>query len=634
MKRPVAVAGLVILLALPAVADGATLDALLGRVQNIVTNDAALTSDVAAFTAATLSAETLPYVGQKVELTGEDVIHALATAKRGTLDQDLCTTKLKLKTDFACLDLINEMQSISDREMEVVRLGHRLQGIATGYEQSVREFSAEPQKLTAAYAETLRTWGIPPLPNQPTDIIRFLPVPDDSPAILSSLLSTIESLDEDQRREQEIAAVWRYTYGLAFVKESASDARSSAASGTERQYLAKRWENVESELETVREELRTRIDPPLKKGEIGIFLMPLDTVGEKDITLWATFRTSDDATRDTRLPLEDIGLRWGTPLEPVLPSLLKEGTHEPILAGHYPPPPTLNESGAVLQDGGGGLCHTVDGSQGYLCRKHTPLSDQDTCDEPPPDPKEDTIILSSCTPKRSESGADLTNICADMRANLPANTKACAPGTDVSYPNSILGNACFVRECAERTTEHDITPGRIPFVEQESPYPWSGCPATPPAPMKLDVAPLLQFPILPPYNPSMRARELDQLYCQAYGKPPLSPPVLCGPTLTTATATPMIFDAAKGLQTTGALDSLVSEDMETSMESMGLERGSLLYRDYLRQVSDTLSGNLRAVVSMLQNLAQSSFPTTMCPLNPMEDRSVCSAMSSSSRPTQ
>ena len=299
-----------------------------------------------------------------------------------------------------------------------------------------------------------------------------------------------------------------------------------------------------------------------------------------------------------------------------------------IPGGLYPPPPEKNVNGDTVEKGGGGLCESLAGSQGYLCHARTTLSAADDCVESAPKADTGVIILSSCTPKAGAKSpdADLTDLCTRLR-NDAGGGDVCAPGNTATYPYSILGDACFVRECAERSYGHRLTPGRIPLVSQETTAPWSGCSASAPAAKTTEISPLIALPHIPEYNPALRLHEFNTQYCQSNGKPPLALPVLCGPDLSTAIEYPHMQDAGNGFMPGQVSDPLLEDDYRQQAEAMGLERGASLYRDYLEQANATFAGNLSATVAMLKTLASSTFPTAMCPLNPQDDRAVCSVSS-------
>ncbi len=632
MKKFFVILGL-FLLAAPAVARGATTTSLLDKIQSLIGEESTVTDRVAAFTATTLNGAKLSYVDSSTPLSlkADDVKQALAREKNGVTPDKLCTDQ-KLKTTLACLLLMNDMQKIADREMETTRLGDRLQAIATSYENPISDFSLEPRKLTSAYGETLNVWGIPQIAQHPEFTVRLMPAPSSIAPLIEPLNASLDAITKKGGDEERTAAVWRYMYGLNFVESKSNQTNPDDESGddTERRLLFKRWENdIESQLKKIRDALPSSIDPPLSKGEVAFFLLPLDTTGASNVTVWAYVRdTSIDSTvKTSNLPASDIGLRWETALKPILPALMNG--ENAIPGGRYPPPPAKDAKGDILEKGGAGLCESLDGSQGYLCRARTTLSAKDNCQESAPSAVEGTIILSTCTPKTNatDTGSSLTNYCADLRKRLGGTQDICSPGSSATYPYSILGDACFVRECAERSNGHRIAPGRIPLVSQETTAPWSGCAVKVPDPKKTEVSPLVTLPTIPEYNPAQRLQELNTQYCQSNGKPALGLPVLCGPDLSTAIEYPHMQGAENGFLPTQTTDPLLMDDLRQQAEAMGLERGAALYRDYLDQANATFSGNLRATVASLKTLASSTFPTAMCPVDVRDDRAVCSSSS-------
>ncbi|MEK7218266.1 MAG: hypothetical protein AAB728_02260 [Patescibacteria group bacterium] len=188
----------------------------------------------------------------------------------------------------------------------------------------------------------------------------------------------------------------------------------------------------------------------------------------------------------------------------------------------------------------------------------------------------------------------------------------------------MLGHACFVRECAERTYGHTVVPRREPLVAQETTSPWDHCREPDPEPIPLKIPTTASVPVFPAYNPEARAKELLLQYCQSRGSAPSLPPVLCQTSPSASLALTNAIAAFTGLSLTREGDETAQKEQLEAAEAQGLDRGTSLEREYLRQVSAAINGTLRATVDVLQQLALTAFPTAMCPLDPREDLMVCS----------
>jgi hypothetical protein len=638
MNRRFAAIGLLLLL-FPADIAGATAaaDMVYPQVKSLTQMEYVATRGVAKFTADIMKNATLAYLdGKPLEITPDDVIEAMDDTRESW---NVCKG---LETPIQCSDLRRDIQSVANREMEVIRLGHNLQAIATSYEQPINAFSLSPQTPFSSLASILGIWGIAPLPQTGTGYlrsIRMYPVPETVSSQVSDLeagLASLKNPEEDNARY--IATVWRYYYGLDFVEHKSSDeAPNGDEDKGERQLIFKREGGTEENLRKLRDAIASAINPPPKNGEI---------VYVSGMTFWAYVRdtSKDKENDDTKLPAKDIGLQWMLALEPNMP-YLGGGT----LGGSYPPMPEIKEDNSaskdedkretVLAKGTGGLCRSLEGSEGYLCHEPRLGNAKHDCKEDEDSEPEDSssIVLTPCTPpddnaadedSSSSESKNTVDMCLSIREENTSSKgegeeqkRVCEPDSNSQYPYTVLGHVCYIRECAMRSYDHTFIPGRDPLVSQESAAPWNVCAAIPPKedPLLLPAAPII--PPIPAYNPEARLRELNMEYCQTNAAPPLSPPYLCTNDSWALLPYLQAVPLGNALKLVQEVDPLSFTQRELAMEAMGLDVGTTLYRDYLQQVSTSLNGSLSATVESLKRLAASTFPDTMCPLDPQEAKS-------------
>ncbi len=607
---------------------------LFERIQRRVEEEQDVPQAVAEFTAKVLNEDITSFPRLRpLSLTAGEVTAVLKT----TLEGVLCAKRATWMT-WDCLEVEKAIRRVGNRELETISLGRRLQIAATGYEDPIATFSLQPSKLTSAYLETLKVWGIPLVTSgEAKQTIRILQPPPEANEYLSAIVDDLSPLST----EEQVAAVWRYQYGVEFVTRTSTGSNPDGVSGpgTERRLLFKRVPALEEHLIGLRDLIEQLIEPPLDPGEMAVVVLTVPTPDE-DVLAWVHVRdTSLDAPAeedemdvgDKPLPPKDAGLRWKMALDPVSPSILTE-ENDPIPAGTYPPPPEKQADGDIIAKGGGGLCATVTGRQGFLCRTRERNEDEAACEEEAPEPQERTIILSNCTPPDEDSsssegeGASRTlDICKQLRSGESSSPSAspCEPGSDASYPYTIMGHTCFIRECAERGYGHTLIPGREPFDSQESTLPWRQCKEDEEGKETLRLPATLTLPIFPAYNPGSRMKELLLEYCQQRGKPPLLPPSLCQTSAAGSVDLLSTLYAAIGFNLLREQNTLAQDEQLTAAEGMGLDVGVGIYREYLRRVSASLTGTIRVTAAVLSELASGVFPTTMCPLNPQDDLSLC-----------
>lgn len=356
----------------------------------------------------------------------------------------------------SCALLVQNLTDLGRHEEEIRSLGRELQLIAAGYELPIDNHPDLPSSLSSQ-TESIRTlWAAGSASAGDTDRppIRVIPVPlglnAEFQALAQSLKDLISTDDAGDDREQYIAAVWRYRYGVRYVKGE----RPQNQLGTERQYLFHRWTTVEDALLAIRDRLpgmpssQKPLTPPFKQGEIVFFSM--DNYADIDplfseIRMWA-YHEGGALTQNQQQALDgDIGLQWVFPTEPALPSILSHAFYDPIPGGSYPPPPT----------DGTGLCSSPIGRLGYLCR---PIDGQsDACADNRnnqqnkkgnPQNGQGTITLARCQGNQTSLTQAGPNVCrdvlwrADSYEQAPAACKNCSVqiSCQQSCNGSIFGN--------------------------------------------------------------------------------------------------------------------------------------------------------------------------------------------------
>jgi len=446
---------------------------------------------------------------------------------------------------------------------------------------------------------------------------------------LQNLAGALNALSDEER----IAAVWKYQYGKRLIAGEraptfpAPTIDTKDCDKTERRFLCKRWEDVESAIDAIWTELRLKYGTN-QRQPIFYLTIPQDLSGElpEGIILWARMDT------DPKHPAGDVGLQWKYPLNPVLPSL-KDADGKAILGGNYPPPPPVEEeqkttSTKVLaaqkreekKEIGSGLCSMSFALRGYLCHPVTQTSAAG-CPKPE-DADKASITLVGCTSNEKEkttvTGPD---VCADIlwqateKGKTP--TKAvCTPEAITKYKNTIGNNLCFIGQCVEQSLEtHRVTGGRTPAGVQDQAFPNDDLKTGSPLGNFL-AAPTAGHPILPPYKPLEPVLEFEAALCALVGLPAGTPSALCAISANRRTDLPLgnalstVLSAIQ-LQNTQAM---TSADAATLAESIGIRMGTDLYARNLRVMSKTLAEVLGVASKLLKEIQSIEFPTEMCPL--------------------
>lgn len=325
-----------------------------------------------------------------------------------------------LKSRTACMDMASEVTYLAEHEQAIRAFGRTLQSTAASYELPLSAMPRNTYPILNDLRGILSIWtaGTGSLQDVKSSGV-FTTVIDDE--TFKPLIKNIGDKLKELDPEQQTAAVWRYQNGVRLVRGERSPTYpepyfpGDSGPGTERQFLSKRWDDLETELKALWSKILTHtFSRPLEKGETMHLTFPENFFSDlpDNITLWG--RLNGEATGPHAE--SDVGLQWETPLETVQPSLLTEEDEEDretILGGAYPPEPVTIDDEEITPLDGQSLCTHAFAFDGYLCRPFELISESDRCppvegeEAPPPD----TISIVTCTKTGSlrftSAGADV-----------------------------------------------------------------------------------------------------------------------------------------------------------------------------------------------------------------------------------
>lgn len=606
------------------------------------------------------------FQGKGVTLNKEKINAALVENKNVLCEPESGTPKTR--TD--CELLFHQIRAVATAEAQVRMLGRDLQAITAGYEFPIEGEVGRFLDLPLQYNSIISIWrtGTGSIGATATGSVRTVVLDKDS---VSGPLETLGARLRFLSDEERTAAVWRYRHGYQFIRgdhgppiwplppvvpfHKESDPKDPQNGlDTERQHLFRRVEDIEKALEDIwnLEAIQkikddpNAIDPPLKKGEIVLFVFPPKIVERtlpQNILVWARLEYADRTyAKDRKAPYTwgDIGLQWHIPIDPVAPSLIGFSSQKPILGGQYPPNPIDNKTGKPLD--GLGLCVHPTGRQGYLCRARTPLGEEVCQEEIEPEP--DTIILARCSEKPPSTDLKKTEeqlVCPgiswrDEKESAQGN-KDKKPKTVCSirnpssesyrdpnfhiqdhtfYRNTIGNTACYIGQCVEESMRtHRLVSGRNTFVTQDAAYPWDPRMKSTTGGSLLTSPPLTVGPI-PQYHPERILNAFDESLCQSVGLPPRTPPALCMfnelrslafPTDFLSTAFRLLIQTGEQFEPFFGLRNLAA--------SIGTRISTELYAQYLQTTTKSLAELIRSANIILKEIQKTSFPDEMCPTN-------------------
>lgn len=393
---------------------------------------------------------------ERIEFTSEEIGKVL-TSKN---PYEVCSERDD-ETLVNCDMLLPRMQKMAANEMRVRALGHNLQIAASSFEVPISDLPGRATRLASDLRGLLSIWSAGT--GSIKSSINTIPIrtKSDEDGSYDNLLKELGDLLKDLDEEERIAAIWRYQYGVRLIKDERAprfpaplDDQSSGP-GTERQYIFKKWPKIEEKLSAIWDKAKADpFDPPLAAHEIGFITLNesiVDSALPENVILW--IRVDSQAEH----PFGDVGLQWKTPIEPVQPSLLKDGDEDTIiLGGDYPPEPPIEDAEGTDEQKipqGRGLCTSPSALRGYLCRPFEAIAPDERCPKEDDDEDTDKIRLTTCTNtgsiRTTAAGAD---VCREVNW---LNKKPFDPNTqctiEFNCSNSCIpgGNASAIAKAKE-----------------------------------------------------------------------------------------------------------------------------------------------------------------------------------------
>lgn len=331
-----------------------------------------------------------------------------------------------LRNDIPCREMLDTILKTAEQEQNVRTLGRRLTTLVTGYELPLSDLPERTMRFSADLLGILNIWSAGTgsiLSESKTPDIRTVTVGE---SVIRPQLEALARALNALPPEQRIAAVWRLRGGVLLITGARSPRFPApvlpgpATTGTERQYLDTPWTDVESALRNIRNAVGSMpINPPLTSTETAYAIFPAGlakAVLPDNIVVWVRI---DGAGAGG---FADAGLDWNIPLEPVFPSLKKDGVDEVIPGGNFPPEPIREENGKTVPLDGMTLCTNPIAARGYLCRPFEALEPSERCPiEPPADGESISLVHCTVTGDKTESTlpwCSIGGVCKPMRNSL------------------------------------------------------------------------------------------------------------------------------------------------------------------------------------------------------------------------
>jgi hypothetical protein len=345
---------------------------------------------------------------------------------------------VKLHDNASCQEMGEIVQSVAQNEQKTRALGRRLTTLVSGYELPLSDLPERTMRFSTDLLGILNIWSAGTgsvLSQSDAPDIRTITVEES--AVRPQLEQVAEELNK-LSPEERIAAVWRLRAGARLVTDQRMPVfpepllpDSGDTDGTERQYLGKNWEDLENRLKQLWTAVyNIRIDPPLSSTETAYAVFPQGLVKQlmpDNIIVWVRI------DGDPKNAYADVGLEWGIPLDPVQPSLKKDGEDEAIPGGTFPPEPVTEDRAGEKPLDGMTLCTNPLARRGYLCRPYETVQPDERCPvEVPADT--DTISLVHCTVTADKTKSTLQWCAtgADKKTCRPLDPVACTKASGVS----------------------------------------------------------------------------------------------------------------------------------------------------------------------------------------------------------
>jgi hypothetical protein len=362
-------------------------------------------------------------------------------------DAPLACQQASITDRGQCGEFVLKVVTTGKQELSIRQLGRKLQEIVSGEEIPVTYIPGRPISLAMDLGALVNIW-VPgdKAPKNLSKDISLQTTPLD-PAVTDTLLGQLNAKLSTLPREEMIAAVWRYDHGVRLVQDVRNPPLQAPyiypqnVWGTEGQMLTKRWNYSPYDIEQSLMDIWNALPPdfPFVENRITYYTFRnTDTFLPPNVLVWAR---KGKLRKGTQLvDFGDVGLAFQTPLEPVMPSLLKKDANnvvlEAILGGTYPPEPVrpsfVPGIFAPVPVDGRKLCTDPIGSRGFLC----PYANEKGCPPSwlsgilPADPNAINLVnCVSATGSLTIAGGD---ICRDIAWRRTAPRTPDEPGWDVN----------------------------------------------------------------------------------------------------------------------------------------------------------------------------------------------------------
>lgn len=362
--------------------------------------------------------------------------------------------KSPLRNRVPCSTMATSVLSTAIREQSVRSLGRNLTTLIAGYELPLSDLPERTLHLSSDLLGILNIWSagtgsILSSKNFPTIIT--MEIDDSIKPELSAVSDALKNLSSEERT----AAVWRLRAGVRLTLDERAPTYpkptlpGTSTDGTERQYLDKNWDDLNSALKNLYAAVRsTPFTRPLGPGETAYVVFPKELVNKTlpdNILVWVRL------DGDTQNTYADVGLDWNIPLEPVFPSLKKDGKNEPIPGGNFPPEPVFEKDGKTEPWNGMQLCTNPLSQRGYLCRPFETTIPGERCPIEN-NQNDDSITLVHCTVTGDKTKSNLQWCSTDKRIG-----GTCEP-LDVNACKQAGGVACGTLDDCQKTWNCTPTP--------------------------------------------------------------------------------------------------------------------------------------------------------------------------------
>lgn len=195
--------------------------------------------------------------------------------------------------------------------------------------------------------------------------------------------------------------------------------------------------------------------------------------------------------------------------------------------------------------------------------------------------------------------------------------KVCSPDCPAQYINSIGNNACYIGSCLEQSYEENrVIPGRVTWKVQDPSFAYDHNRGEVGAVNSNAILPPVQTRI-PPYKPLFYVKELDKAFCQTFGLPALTPPILCAFDQRRRVSQPGDSPAAYALNIAEQGASIYTEQsaIQALGAGIGARLGAALYARYFEQASLSLKEVMTNTNNLLLDIEAASLTEEMCPQN-------------------